>query len=742
MGNQMTSITLFGTTYELPVIKDEQFESLQTAIREHREVLSVDEKKRGILGLFAKKESLSAEERLRRMESLVTHYDELINLLRFKISACRQVFEAIGDGVEAEFLRKLDTLEKLEQDRQRLAANFIKAGHSESAAIFEEQRQNIRNMVTNLSRSAILILKKLRHALDALETLASNDEKQRMVYENLKNDVGLYRQYYDFNQKMAAVQQEIAQLTNIALEFDNILRDNLGPLGILVDQISQIDSRLSESLVEIEKLSAELEKGNTSTEALSLVSDRLVSSIISGRMRSDVISDILEQLRNPTSDTDQIDFNLKLAESVSDELDFAALAENMRILVKTGIHALALPGVQAAPGDPVSIATPEHPASAFMAAPGDSSAMTAPGDPTGIEGETATKLAMPTAAAAKPSPTHAPASAVAPASAAPAAAPPASAAPASAPPVAAAVSSAAVSAASAWTPPPPRSEHSSIWKTDRPLYRAAISRAHPTLVVFLLDQSGSMETRFTGTLSRAQFLSQVVNRTIEELCTRCNRPDGIRDYFDIAILGYGNDRVVSLLSDMIPGSMETEPWGTVPWIQISTLARKPQRITNDAQGIPHPHWISIQHEGNTPMRQAFETTCRLVADWCDMHPDSYPPTVINITDGESTDGSPRKAADLLQQLHTKDGPALLFNLHVGEGSHGEKPVVFPDTTADLDEYGSLLYVMSSPMPPHLLQAARAEGFAVTEQSRFFAYGAGADLATRFLNLGTRPGKLY
>ncbi|HPC72789.1 MAG TPA: hypothetical protein PLB48_13370, partial [Treponema sp.] len=91
MGNQMTSITLFGTTYELPVIKDEQFESLQTAIREHREVLSVDEKKRGILGLFAKKESLSAEERLRRMESLVTHYDELINLLRFKISACRQV---------------------------------------------------------------------------------------------------------------------------------------------------------------------------------------------------------------------------------------------------------------------------------------------------------------------------------------------------------------------------------------------------------------------------------------------------------------------------------------------------------------------------------------------------------------------------------------------------------------------------------------------------------------------------
>ncbi|HRS05361.1 MAG TPA: hypothetical protein P5336_13400, partial [Treponema sp.] len=500
-------------------------------------------------------------------------YDELINLLRFKISACRQVFEAIGDGVEAEFLRKLDTLEKLEKDRQRLAANFIKAGHGESAAVFEEQRQNIRNMVTNLSRSAILILKKLRHALDALETLASNDEKQRMVYENLKNDVGLYRQYYDFNQKMAAVQQEIAQLTNIALEFDNILRDNLGPLGILVDQISQIDSRLSESLVEIEKLSAELEKGNTSTEALSLVSDRLVSSIISGRMRSDVISDILEQLRNPTSDTDQIDFNLKLAESASDELDFAALADNMRTLVRSGIHDLELPGVQAAPGlqatpgvqaapgDSLSTAKPEHPASLFIAEPGDSSAMTAPGDPSDTGSEKATEPLPPAAsattgtAASQPPPMQASAAYAAPASAAPASAAPAS-------------------AASTWTPPPPRSEHSSIWNTDRPLYSAAISRAHPTLVVFLLDQSGSMETRFTGTLSRAQFLSQVVNLTIEELCTRCNKADGIRDYFDIAILGYGNDQVASLLNS-----------GSQPWVPISTLARKPQRITNDAQGI-------------------------------------------------------------------------------------------------------------------------------------------------------------
>lgn len=705
MNNQITSIDLFGTHYELPVIKDAQFEELQLAIKEHRDILSIDEKKRGILGFFAKREDLSAEERLRRMEGLVENYDNLIQLLRTKIQACHQVFESIGDGVEQEFLKKLETLEKLEQDRQRLAANFIKAGHTESAATFEEQAQNIRNMVTNLSRSAILIIKKLRHALDALETLASDDEKQRQVYEDLKNDVGLYRQFYEFNQKMAAVQKEIAQLTNIALNFDTILRDNLGPLGILVDQISQIDSRLSESLVEIEKLSMELEEGNTSTEALSLVSDRLISSIISGRMRKDVISDILENLRNPLSDTEHIDFSLHMAESSSSTLDFSALADNMRTLVRQGIHDLEF---VAAP----SLKTPEASLAPAEPAMKPSTDSDEPPTPSGAL-EPSTSVSPP-----EPEPRTLTTEGPEP--------PPESPESPSGPP-----REIPISAKSSWVPPPPRSTTRSPWGDDRAPYSAPISRATPSLVVFLLDQSGSMGTHFTQGLSRAEYLAQVVDQAIEELCTRCNKADGIRDYFDLAVLGYGDTKVQSLL----PNSEG------VPWLPISTVARSPRRVWHDAQGIPHPEWVPVVNGGDTPMRAALERTCHLVAQWCDEHPASYPPTVINITDGESTDGDVEPAASVLRQLHTQDGEVLLFNLHVGGEESNVSPVVFPNSPAGLVEYGSLLYRLSSPIPPHLREAGMAEGFSIGEGARFFAYGATADLATRFLNLGTRPGKL-
>lgn len=498
------------------------------------------------------------------MESLVANYDELINLLRVKIQACHCVFDRIGEGVKEEFQRRLQEFEQKELERQELVEQYKREGYADAETIFEPQRQKIREMVTNLSRATILIIKKLRHALDALETLASDDEKQRSTYEKLKSNVMLYRKTYMFNQGLAALEKQLAEITQFALTFDGILRDNLVSLGMLVEQISPIDSRLSESLEDIEKLSVELEQG-TFTSNLDVVSDRLVSTVITGCMRAEVVEDILLKMANPVQDIQKIDFDLILTQNLTDTLDFKALAENMQILVERGIHDLAM----------------------------------------------------------------------------------------------------------------------------------------------------------------------VVDQAIEDLSVRCNKADGIRDYFYIAALGYSDDEIRHII-------------GTKgqPWVLISTLARSPRELYRDGDGIPHPRWVLPQHSGNTPMRAAFEQACYMVADWCETHPASYPPTVINITDGQPTDGSPEEAAAVLRKLHTNDGETLLFNLHVGDPGDGStKNVVFPDTSDGLGEYGKLLFRRSSLLPHHLYDTAAAEGFSLSPQARFFAYGAEAKLATRFLNLGTRPGRM-
>ena len=106
--------------------------------------------------------------------------------------------------------------------------------------------------------------------------------------------------------------------------------------------------------------------------------------------------------------------------------------------------------------------------------------------------------------------------------------------------------------------------------------------------------------------------------------------------------------------------------------------------------------------------QEWEWSAEASAEWCDAHPNSYPPTILHVTDGQSTDGSPEDVASALQRLHTNDGCVLLFNLHVTAG--GGQEIVFPTAEGTLfDEYSRMLFRMSSELPPHLAKSAGDKG---------------------------------
>lgn len=71
-------------------------------------------------------------------------------------------------------------------------------------------------------------------------------------------------------------------------------------------------------------------------------------------------------------------------------------------------------------------------------------------------------------------------------------------------------------------------------------HEAQISRTSPTAFLFLVDQSGSMMDKMSSGKTKAEFVSDVLNKTIMDLITRCSKSEGIRDYFDIGVLGYGH----------------------------------------------------------------------------------------------------------------------------------------------------------------------------------------------------------
>ena len=132
------------------------------------------------------------------------------------------------------------------------------------------------------------------------------------------------------------------------------------------------------------------------------------------------------------------------------------------------------------------------------------------------------------------------------------------------------------------------------------------------------------------------------------------------------------------------------------------------------------------------LRQAYNA----LQEWVNKHPDSFPPTVINITDGASTDGDPTNDANKIKQLGTNDGKVLICNVHIS--STQAAPIAFPDSEALLpDSYAKLLFNISVTLPEPFLQPAKDLGFAVNPNSKAFTFNADAVKLIQFLDIGTR-----
>lgn len=270
----------------------------------------------------------------------------------------------------------------------------------------------------------------------------------------------------------------------------------------------------------------------------------------------------------------------------------------------------------------------------------------------------------------------------------------------------------------------------------------------PACLLILVDQSGSMLTPWTGNglSTKAEQLALAVNRLLGNAVLLCSKGDErIYDYFEIGIIGYGQS-----VGPVLHGSDERRIL-----VPIGELARNPRRVDQVTRKVPDgggglvevqlpvPIWIDPQGNGGTPMVRALDLAHRSVDAWCATHAGSFPPIVINVTDGESTDGDPRPAAERIRELGTSDGEALLFNVHLASGLR--QSVSFPNSAAGLpDRNAGTMFDMSSQLPPTMADAAAALQYDVQPGAKGFLYNADATAMIEFLDIGTRavtPGGL-
>jgi hypothetical protein len=279
-------------------------------------------------------------------------------------------------------------------------------------------------------------------------------------------------------------------------------------------------------------------------------------------------------------------------------------------------------------------------------------------------------------------------------------------------------------------------------------YSTEISRNNPTCFVFLLDQSLSMADPFgggEGQLRKADILADVTNRTLRDLVIRSTKAEEIRDYYHIAVMGYGtiNREVSSAFVGQLAGKS---------FAKISEVGEYPARVDNRVKKVPDgagglvdqpvrfPIWVDPSAQHKTPMCAALDTVRALVESWLREHPHCFPPVVLHITDGESTDGDPTSAARAITALNSTDGDVLLFNCHLSSQRAGT--VEYPsDGTGLPNEFARMLFEMSSVMPAEFRKTASETGLNITEGSRGFVFNADPTALTQFFDIGTRPANL-
>ena len=288
---------------------------------------------------------------------------------------------------------------------------------------------------------------------------------------------------------------------------------------------------------------------------------------------------------------------------------------------------------------------------------------------------------------------------------------------------------------------------------SRSLYNQLALPGRPQLMIILIDQSSSMSEIFFSEEGKDYSFARVAKNAVDsflyEILSGCISGNEIRPFVDLAIIGYGTS--IRSATPKIP--MDQLPFSVA---ELQTTFIKKNEADDGGAGYHAPlryEWIEEISDGATSMLAALEKAKEITKKWIVNHPNSFPPMILNITDGMATDDlvlldryqrgtlGDISTLDLvstvkeIQQLATSDGNVLLCNAHVSPDEMSQ--ITYPANTQNIENpLAELMFEMSSVIPNTLLVTGQEMGLPIQSGSRLFLYNAEATSLLNFLRFGT------
>ena len=273
------------------------------------------------------------------------------------------------------------------------------------------------------------------------------------------------------------------------------------------------------------------------------------------------------------------------------------------------------------------------------------------------------------------------------------------------------------------------------------------SSATPGLLIFLIDQSGSMLSPYKDTPdSRTVYATRVVNRVINDIIKKNFNGTQPKDRCFIVAIGYS------------VGAYEQCSG------YLSELHSSPKRFENIKKIIPDgagglveidktmPIWVEPStKDGWTDMTQAFKMAKEIIDSWIKDNPDSPAPVIINISDGipyydhKDSAECARETAEIAKEImdiNTSDGNVLIFNAEIGEGT---TQIILPNSINDIQVGGKgaeFLYEISSEIHDGYKDAAEKNGLIshLKDGSKGAVFAADAEFLVKLIDFGSSKGQ--
>lgn len=280
------------------------------------------------------------------------------------------------------------------------------------------------------------------------------------------------------------------------------------------------------------------------------------------------------------------------------------------------------------------------------------------------------------------------------------------------------------------------------------LYSKKVGADSPGFILFVVDQSGSMNADWPGSqlpqpVAKAAALADIINGAIRDIGGRSVKGNEISPRCDLAIIGYGGGGVNSQWGGSLAGK---------DIVSIKEVIPNPIGEDDKVDQMPDgrgglvdvekkvKYWLDPKADGGTPMGLALAEARRLTEQWLrdPLHQRSFPPVVIHVTDGLPQDEqSAIKEAEGIRQLRTEEGNVLVINIHLPESV--SYPIAFPVSSADLppgNAAANLLFAMSSTLPGEMLGSATDSQLPVKSGCKLMIVNGNAKLVTQLIQWGS------